>query len=234
MREQIYVVMTTWNRTELAKKCLSSMRDNLVYENLHWHIADDGSREGHVEELMSVLSPYPVTFTDAKRGGVGRSKNLALQYIYNINPNAITLLTEDDWFLDMPKFDLSLYADLLISNPKVGLIRLGYLSHGLSADLVGDVEGYGQMCYWRIKPNSDQYAYSGQISLRSPKWYQTIGYHKEGVNAGQEELDMCGRFNNYPNPPEILWPANLLPHFQMGPFKNIGMDSSTNSVEPEK
>jgi glycosyltransferase involved in cell wall biosynthesis len=232
MREPLGIIVTTYNRPSTAVPTIISLRDNLVYDDgpRFWIIADDGSPTAYIDQLKGLLPNEQVFVTNANRHGVGASKNIALRQAFI--STRLVLLLEDDWCL-ADKFNITSYADLLIANPRVGVIRLGYLSHGIKADLVGDVEGYGPMCYWRIVPNSDQYAYSGQISLRSVNWYNTIGYHQEGVNPGAEELNMCGRYNTSPNPPEILFPANIASHFQCSPFKNIGMNASLNNVQPE-
>lgn len=226
MRELVSVIMTTYNRTEIARQTLRYLRQNLQYENLAWIIADDGSAEGHIEALLSELDGLPVQVTNAQRKGVGKSKNLALELAFKSSP--LILLLEDDWLLSEP-FNLNVYADTLVSQPTVGMIRFGYLSTELTADFVG----YNDMSYWRIRQGSGVYCYSGQISLRHKRWYDKVGYHKEGVTPGEEELEMCIRYNATPDAPYILWPGNVHPHFGCSIFKNIGMGQSLNNILPE-
>lgn len=229
MRELVTIIITTYNRTDLALQTIKGLKQNLVYENLAWHIADDGSDQGHIERLLQEIPD--ATVTNAERQGVGVSKNLALKKAFE--KSQIVMLLEDDWWL-RDRLDLSTHADLLMSNERVGIIRYGWLSSDtLTASLVGDKSGYGNMCYWKIHQNSGQYCYSGQVSLRHKRWYDVIGYHAEGINAGLEELDMCGRYNNFDNPPEILWPANIPCHYNTSMFVDIGSGHSLNSIEPE-
>jgi len=232
MRELVNIIITTYNRLEICKQTIRGLKENLIYENLAWIIADDGSPDGYVDELVKEIgSDHCVQTTNAGRRGVGYSKNLALRKAFEESP--IVLLLEDDWLLRQ-KLDISAHADLLMSNPNVGMIRYGWLSSDtLTADLVGDRSGYGSQCYWRLKKDSGQYVYSGQVSLRHQRLYTYLGYHHEGINAGLEELDMCGRYNTAENPPEILWPANLACNYQTSCFIDIGAGYSLNTLEPE-
>jgi hypothetical protein len=111
---------------------------------------------------------------------------------------------------------------------------LGYLSVPTKAGY--NLVGYNDMSYIRLLPHpEDMYTYSGQCSFRSyNQFYKVIGWHTEGINAGEEELDMCRRYNALKNPPEILWPGNIPFHFQTGIADNIGMNLSQNSIEPSK
>jgi glycosyltransferase involved in cell wall biosynthesis len=232
MREKLGIIVTTYNRANTAIPTLESLKKNLIYDEgrRFWVIADDGSPEGYVDSLLSVLGTDEEVFvTNSQRRGVGASKNLALKLAFE--KTSVVLMSEDDWQLILP-YDIRPMADLLVSNPKVGMIRFGYLSSTLSADLVGQDDGYGPMCYWRIKQGSGVYCYSGQIALKNKLWFESVGWHKEGISPGEEELEMCIRYNGTPNAPEILWPANVACHFQTGIFINIGMNNSLNGVNP--
>jgi len=59
-----------------------------------------------------------------------------------------------------------------------------------------------------------------------------VGYHQENVSPGEEELEMCKRFNGTDNAPDILWPGEYCPMLNCSPFKNIGMDFSLNAITP--
>jgi len=229
MRELLGIVMTTYNREEVAKQTLLSLKRNLLYDEgrRFWVIADDGSPDGYVDRLKAVLGDdEPVYVTNALRKGVGVSKNLALKLAFEHTP--VVFLTEDDWCLTEP-VDARVFYDTLVSNPQVGMIRCGYLSTDISAKLVG----FNSMTYLQLDQGSGVYVYSGQCSFRSKVWVEKVGYHKEGVSPGEEELEMCQRYNATKNAPLILWPGNMGFHFQCSPFKNIGMDFSLNATQPE-
>ena len=229
MRELLTIVITTYNRLDLAIQTIKALKENLIYYGpLAYHIADDGSGEDYIARLVDEIgTDYPVTWTDAKRGGVGKSKNIALKMVFEKSP--LVLLTEDDWVLRTPQFDVSAYCDTLISNPEVGMIRLGWLATNMATEIIG----YNGITYMHLKSDSGFYVYSGQISIRHKRFYDSVGYHAEGINAGKEEEDMCQRYNKTENAPHILWPGNCAFQFQTGPFYNVGMSESLNTVMPE-
>jgi len=68
---------------------------------------------------------------------------------------------------------------------------------------------YGNFhAYWDLQPASAMYIYSGQVSLRHKRWYDAVGYHAEGIQAGQEEEDMCRRYNNKYGPNQLIQHIN--------------------------
>lgn len=42
---KIWCILATYKRTETALETIDSLREYLIYPNIHFHIADDGSRE---------------------------------------------------------------------------------------------------------------------------------------------------------------------------------------------
>lgn len=224
METPISICMTTYksseSRGQIAHRTWDSLQRYINYPNIIWHIADDGSEEGYTDSFEGEY-----TVTNALRKGVGYSKNLALRQLFEQTP--LVLLLEDDWELQHP-LDLSPYVHTLLENESTGMIRMGYLSTDMQADLVG----YSGMTYLRLKRGSGVYVYSGQVSLRHRRFYDSVGYHAEGISAGSEELDMCFRYNATEDAPEILWPGNMGFHFQCSPFLNIGMGESLNRIDP--
>lgn len=231
----ITVVMTTYDngegrRTRCANRTLAALKKNLRYTGgeIRWIIADDGSPEGHIKSLMAYFgSDDKVFVTNAQRRGVGKSKNIALKQAFEWSP--VVLLLEDDWELQEP-FVVDDYVNAFDTNPELGMIRLGFLGGEMLAK-------YTQIAphipVWELQVNSGLYVYSGQVSLRHKRFYDIVGMHREGVDAGTEELDMCHTYNQIENPPKIVWLANYAPPLNRGLFTNIGMDSSTNTVQPE-
>ena len=49
------------------------------------------------------------------------------------------------------------------------------------------------------------------VLFRHERFYNSVGYHQEGVSPGEEELEMCKRYNDTHNAPEILWPWVICP-----------------------
>lgn len=216
----VSIVITTYKRTEVALETIRALQDNLVYSgDIQWIISDDGSEDAHRMAIKEVL-PSNAEILNVSRAGVGKSKNEALTRAFSGSP--YVLLSEDDWKLNT-KFDLHPHVSVLKNNEKVGIIRLGYLGGGMVAHLE-DLDG---PCtpYWILHQGTGVYVYSGQISLRHQRFYNVVGMHREGISPGEEELDMCVRYNATNNAPLIVWPATLPCAQNTGPFRHIGNES---------
>ena len=224
---KVAVCVTTYDngnkqRTAIATKALESLYAHLVYPELEWLINDDSPGDEHSQDLQKNFS-FELFRSYGK--GVGFGKNTLLRKAFETT--SLVLLTEDDWYLPEP-FDLAPHVALLERAPDIGIIRMGYLG----GTLVAHYESNEFYNYWRLHRGSDVYIYSGQISLRHKRFYDSVGYHQEGVDAGGEELEMCKRFNGTDNAPDNIWPSRFGCGLNEGPFKNIGMGCSTNGVAP--
>ena len=227
----VTVIVTTYDpdgsRAPIAEQTVKSFAENLKYPNLRWIISDDGS-PNH-DKFMAKLKVYvpDAEIINVNRGGVGKSKNTALRKAFEVSP--IVFLSEDDWYLPEP-LDMLSYVQRMLDNPEIGIIRFGYIG---GSTLEAYYRGYTPFeTFWELKQGTDVYAYSGQCSLRSKIWYDTVGYHDEECSPGEEELRMCIRYNGTPNAPKILWDARFGTILNAGPFKNIGMGNSLNGVTP--
>lgn len=224
------VIMTTYDsgtgiRTPLAVSTLEALRDKLIYPSLRWIIADDGSAGDHVTRLTEVLKDKELYITDAKRRGVGYSKNIALREAFAHSP--FVFLLEDDWVLREP-LPIAPYIRVLAEHENLGMVRFGFLG----GDMTAKHEEYGGITFWKLQRGSGVYIYSGQVSLRHQRFYSSIGLHSENTSPGEEELNMCLRFNATENAPDIVWPAHIPSTINTGLFINIGFDSSVNAVRP--
>lgn len=189
------IIITTYNRTELAAKTIEGLLINLVDTDRQWILADDGSDEGHLETLYGVF-PHDeiVHVTQAGRQGVGKSKNIALEKAFETSP--YVLLLEDDWYLAEP-LSLAPHMRIMDEHFHVGMIRFGFLGTMPHENFTGIYRDYGNFhAYWELQPRSAHYIYSGQVSLRHKRYYDFVGYHAEGLAAGEEEEDMCRRYAN--------------------------------------
>ena len=235
----VSVIITTYDpgngsRFNLLYQTIQSLLDNLKYPNLEWIITDDSEPVVHQELLVNLQEKFKETsfkVFNTNRRGVGFGKNQALREAFKTSH--LVILGEDDWVMRNP-FDLLPHIQLMLDNPDIGIIRLGFLGGFLKATYTD----YGYpLTYWSIDPSSGFYAYSGQISIRSKVWYDNVGYHAEGIQAGQEEEDMCrrtGELAAVKTLPKILWPAQYGSTLNSlgGIFVNIGLGSSVNSVVP--
>lgn len=230
----VNIIITTYdkgngNRYGLLYKTIQGLKDNLIYPNLSWSITDDGSPnyEDMKNTVGEMLSPTDVVFFNTERKGVGYAKNNALRHAFQSSP--MVLLLEDDWYLHQ-KFDLLRHVQHILDHPEVGMIRFGYIG---GTTLEAQYIGYSPFdTYWTLKQGSDVYVYSGQVSLRHKVFYDKVGWHSEGISAGEEELDMCKRYNGTPDAPLIQWAAEYGTTLNAGPFYNIGLGDSTNAEMP--
>ena len=202
----VMILIITYRRLRLAIETIKSVKANLVYPNIGFHIADDGSNTSehpsYVQSLVDEIGPeYSITVSDSKRGGVGKNMNLGIQAV--LDRADLWLHLEDDWAL-RGKLDLLPCVQLLMENETVGMVRLGRLSAGIKAETLA---GANKM-WWRLKKNSDTYVFSGNAALRHRRFHSHYGPYKEGLMPGQTELVHCNKFNTTPGP-DIVWPAWL-------------------------
>lgn len=212
----VYVLLTTYKRTELAIKTIQALKRNLVYPNYGWIIVDDGTGGDHLDRLIAEIgSGYYIFTHDSQRRGVGYGMNWGLRKAWDIGADLV-LMMEDDWDLTDP-VELKPYVDTLVKHPEHGLIRFGYLSPGLQANLISE-EG---KLFWRLENNNYTYRYAGHPSLRHKRFHAIYGMFDEGLAPGATELSMCGKVNTRQGP-NILYPAEC---GQWGFFAHIGAES---------
>jgi glycosyltransferase involved in cell wall biosynthesis len=198
----VTVLIITFRRFQLAKKTIESIKLNLQYPNLRFHLADDGSGGGHVEKLAEVIGPdYPITVTNTNRGGLSRNTNAGIAACLQHSPYYLQL--QDDFVLTHP-MDLKPSVELLAVRNDIGMVRLGRLNPYMSGTIFEAVNKY----WWLLKRKSDTYVYTENPHLCHRRFPQTYGPMREDLKMGIAELDMCSRFNNGDGP-EIVWPAWL-------------------------
>jgi len=233
----VTIIVTTYDpgdgsRTKYLVDTIDSLSKNLRYTGtIKFIITDDSTEENHEKNVdvarQIVLNDWgDCTIINTNRKGVGFAKNNALKLAFNTSP--YVLLMEDDWKLKEP-FDLIKHVEVLNEHPEFSMVRFGYLGGTFDASYV-DLGPFKS--YWKLHRGSGVYIYSGQIGLRSKKFYDGIGWHLEDISPGEEELDMCKRFNACEDCGDILWPAEYGCTLNAGPFLNIGLGNSMNDVIP--
>lgn len=236
MNELVNIIITTYDdgsgrRHRLFYETLWSLLQKLRYDNVHYIITDDSEPDisnWGMDEARRIFASMDISYTilNTNRMGVGFAKNNALKLAFETSD--LIFMLEDDWFLGEP-LDLTRHVEVLREHPENSVIRFGYLGGTIDASYVD----YGlYKYYWQLHRGSGVYIYSGQISLRTKKFYNGIGWHLEGVSPGEEELDMCKRFNACETCGDILWPGEYATTLNAGPFINIGLATSTNAVKP--
>lgn len=210
----IWVLLTTYTRTEIALKTIRGVKENFLWPNLGWVITDDSTGGDHLKLLRDEIGgSYAVEVYDNKnRLGVGHNMNWGLRKIWEMGAE-LTLVLEDDWLCEKP-FDPTSAVDLLMNNTDIGMVRWGYLSAGLNADIISRENHL----WLKFNQNGDQYLYTGHASLRHKRFHQSVGMFTEGLRPGANELDFCAKYNAK-GTPSIAWD---LDYGHTGSFVHIG------------
>lgn len=193
-------------RAEYARKTLESTIEYLDPGDniLQFHIADDGSDPKHIELLTAICrnAGYEPTYSNAERGGYGKSYNLMMQTVHQISDLVIPL--EDDWELTRP-LKLEYLAKALDENPDIRSIRLGYL--GITQPLIGTVAFRSGMTYLLLDPNSPEpHVFCGHPRIETVDYERDIGPWPEGIRAGETEWEVTHR---WPARVGVAWPLDI-------------------------
>lgn len=216
MAEPIVIILQTWERTDCAVRTIRAARRNLVYPDLRWYVADDGSRSEHVDTVLSELETSNLIGWHSERRGYGANMNVAVQAAHDVS--ALILALEDDWELRQP-LDLYAYAALLMETAEVGMVRLGVLN----LDMRGRSWAHGGQVYWKLdrEPHLEGTpVFTGHPSLRHRRYREVYGGYPEGLSPGDTELAYAYQFRWAPqDAPGIVWPAD---YPAAGYFGHIG------------
>lgn len=211
-------------RTDYAVRTIRGLQKLAYpYEDMYFHIADDGSGYQHVKTLLDTIHefcPNKATISDSKRAGVGKSMNLGQQALFSKLDQVLWL--EDDWELTH-EYDIQPAMQLLKDNTEIGMVRLGYISPGIKGTLIG---GAGKL-WWQLE-KGPTYTFSGHAALRHKRFYEAYGKYNTTLAPGATELNMCGVFNNTKGPAVVV-PVD---GGAWGHFAHIGT-TSYKDVVPE-
>lgn len=186
-------------RHEYAKKTIDALIKNVKYSgNLHWHIADDGSPQEHVDALKMIEPPS--TITNANRNGYGASYNLATQVLHN--EYEYLLMVEDDWELTR---ELDLDPLVVALDEGINCIRLGYL--GYTQELRGKIISKANQTFLLLDPDSPEpHVWSGHPRLETRDFQRKVGPWPEGLDAGTTEFYVAHRKESREG---VVWPLDL-------------------------
>lgn len=199
----VIALIVTYRRLKLALETIRSVKQRVIYPNIGFHIADDGSGGEYVAQLREEIgSEYSVEVTDAGRAGVGASMNLGIKAIISGRAD-LWLHLEDDWVLP-GDLDLAPCVQLLQEDESVGMIRLGRLT---ALERATSMSAVGKL-WWRMEKGSNSYIFSGNAALRHKRFALTYGPYKTGLTPGRTELAMCHSFDTTKGP-DIIYPAWL-------------------------
>lgn len=206
---KLAVVLLTYSaapsspRTKYADITMRSLVKNLQYSDgeIMYHIADDGSYEGHVRHLKNLAKDYQVSTTNSERGGYGRSYNLATQYLHNRCD--FLLMVEDDWQLTR-EFDVSPLL-LALQDPDLNCIRLGYI--GWTQELKGTIRAFADHTFLLFDPDSPEpHVWTGHPRLETVEFQRRVGQWPEGIDAGSTEFAISKRDSSRYG---IAWPLDI-------------------------
>lgn len=95
MTEPINVILLTYARTEYAVRTADALINNLVYPNLNFYVADDGSKTDHIDSVLSRFTDVNlIGWHTIPFGTYGANANRAYQAVSN--QGKLTLWVEDD------------------------------------------------------------------------------------------------------------------------------------------
>lgn len=220
-------------RAVYARKTLESVLENVSvgeFNQLHVHIADDGSDPQHVRELVEIAKRFgydDVSITNSERRGYGGSYNLATQALHG--DYDIMFPVEDDWQLLRPLNLEPLANAIENSNGELRCIRLGYL--GFTSELRGKLIYHANQMFLLFDPNSpEHHVFAGHPRLETVAYEREVGPWNENTRAGDVEWDVTHR---WPARVGVAWPLDMaIPAGQVAGnlFGHIGT-VQTNSLE---
>ena len=100
----VIILLITYRRLRLAVETINSVKANLIYPNVGFHIADDGSGPEYVDAVRDAIRPtYSISVSNGEQKGVGKNMNLGIHAV--LDRADIWINSEDEWRL-RGKFDL--------------------------------------------------------------------------------------------------------------------------------
>ena len=242
----VWILFVTYKRTQVSLQAIKSLKQYLVYPNLHWHICDDGSGETddgeerwHVEVLADAIGG-PVTWHEMGRGylhdfNVGGNINRGMRAARQ-NDCEIVLTTLDDWALT-DFCDLRPIVDLLDTYQESGFVRLSHWVQGLAGTCVEyhlprlgtDYMWMRLIRDWCINNpwTPEKYIPSMQPYIAHLRFFDAYGWFKENQHPGDTETELCAQYNDYEEGeagPQILFPIGE--RFFHVPYRHIASRQS--------
>lgn len=201
---EVTIVMTTWipegqqgkERLKAEERCLLSWREHLIHnEAIHLHIADDGSSESDYAQLRNIAwaewDRGNFTFSQQQRKGVGASLNAGLKQAFHRSP--IVLHAVDDWEL-LADLDITPWVNFLCDTKyDVGAVR--FFPHPDLTGTIRHIPPHG----WAVDLDKHHYMFATRPSLWHERFFNVLGYFKEGISAIECEADFNERVCGYPH-----------------------------------
>lgn len=210
----IWIILTTYRRLEIALQTIRAIKTNFQYPNLGFLVCDDGTGGNHISRITNEIgTSYSTYVYDSQRRGVGHGMNWGINKVKELG-DTLFLMLEDDWECVKP-YDPTPAVRLLVNHEDIGMVRLGYMSAGLS----GEIIARENKLWLQFAKTNYTYTFSGHASLRHLRLHQNVAMYSEGLSPGTNELDFCAKYNATPHAPAIVWDME---YGHQGPFHHIG------------
>lgn len=226
----VCINLLTKNRTQYATATVKKCLDNLKYEgNLVWYISDGGSQVDHLAQLGEILNDLHVIIGNhSVSSNPGSCWNIGLGKIFEKGID-IYLRLEDDMVLK-DYLDITTYVKLLMTNPMVGMVRLGQIVIDLDMATFKHKTythvGYTEEVYLHVKP-SRPYCFSGHPALIHKRFHDIYGFYPTNLSPGETEVAMDEQVRRGPSGPIIVYPWDMGKYGTWGIWDHIGKESST-------
>lgn len=197
----VVLIVLTYNSRELARRCLSSLRD-VDYPNLRVVVVDNASSDGTDQMIKSDFAGFELIQTGANLGytggnnrGLRRALDLGADYAMILNPD--TVVVNHDFIKQMVAY-LEANPDVGIAGPRVFLREAGAVQNtvlfapGLWRSLINWVQ-------YRLAPRSfdlsaneivDAETLNGVCLLLRTKCLREIGLFDENIFMYIEDADL--------------------------------------------
>lgn len=223
-RALITVVVTTYfpdgligvSRQKSATAALKSWGKHLRYDGPLAYVVVNSSgpvERSRMRSLAAALQSPIETLSHI--GGVGGSLNRGFRHAFD-HGSPITLYAADDWALDAD-FDITPWADLLVGEESVGMVRLG----PPHPDLTGRVRLFP--AGWALQLDRHHFAFGHRPAIYHQRFLDAYGWFDEGGSAWEVERIYNEHFARTPGP-EIVY---ALPY----PWRHVG-ETEVGDLEP--
>lgn len=180
----VSIIIPTYNRAEIVRKCILGLRMNLYYQgDINYYIGIDGN-----DNTFEVLNDLELDYQMELHMHTKSSGSLGA------NINRLIKASKDNYFLQMDddhilqkSLDLSSHIEAMENNEQIGYIRLwGIAGHRYAATLKAN--------YWHVSWQSRElYIPSFRPHLKSRKFHEVYGMIPEGKTLGETENSWCGQ-----------------------------------------
>ncbi len=186
MKSLIVIIILTWNRKNMLRDCLNSIKKNTYYKNYKIVVVDNNSTDGSAEMVKKQFKEVNV---------IKRKKNKGFSEAYNIAVKYASKKYNPDYFF------------FLNNDTKVTKNWLGNLIK-VSKSSDGSIFGCNQLSFQKkqkqitagwIRPFGTKYYHGKQIkevnwvsdasSLVKKEVFEKIGFFDEGLSFYYEETD---------------------------------------------